>query len=277
MGPRARHLCLLYARLLALDEAWLAARRSAAVAHDLPLLGRLSHAPQLVRPGGQGVGTASTRAERVATLDEADVHRGTGPRRTSLARTVVDLARESDFRSAVVTADAALRRGVDPVELWDVAERCSGWPGLARALRVLDFADGLSETPLESISRVAFPRCGIPLPELQVEVWVDGRRIARVDNLWRDANLVGEADGAGKYEGAQDLYAEKRRQDDLTDVGLEVVRWGWDEAWRPKGQLDALVGAAMVRGRRRAVDPRVRFVPVTVQDLIASDERRRAA
>ncbi|MDP9183810.1 MAG: hypothetical protein M3P04_13660 [Actinomycetota bacterium] len=268
MDPRARHRCLLHARLLVLDESWFAARRSAAVVHDLPLIGALPGKPQLVRNAVPGVGTASTGYERVASLDGADVHRGAEPRRTSLARTVVDLAREEDFRSAVVVADAALRRGVGAAELYAVATRSSGWPGVARALRVLDFADGLAESPLESISRVAHRQCDIPRPELQVEIWVGARRVARVDNLWRGVNLVGEADGAGKYGSTADLYAEKGRQDEIEELGLEVVRWGWDDAWRPRGRLDVKVRAAMERGLRRTVDPRVRFVPVTVQELL---------
>lgn len=273
MTAEARHLCQLHARLLVLDPAWVAARRTAAVAHGLPLLGKVPGEPQLLRHFTRDVGAASTRHERVAPLPETHVVRVPGPRRTSLARTVVDLAREESFRSAVVVADAALRRGLQLSSLDEVVTRCSAWPGLTSARHVLGFADGLAESVLESISRVAYPICAIPMPELQVEVLVDDRLVARVDNLWRDANLVGEADGEGKYGSTRNLYAEKRRQDELEELGLEVVRWGWDEAWRPRGQLDVKVFKGMARGRVKAVDPRVRFRPTTVEEALRRGAR----
>jgi hypothetical protein len=64
------------------------------------------------------------RDEQLAALDFP---------RTTTARTVVDLARELPFREAVVTADHALRRGVDPDALQLVLERQRQWPGVRRA------------------------------------------------------------------------------------------------------------------------------------------------
>ncbi len=111
-----------------------------------------------------------------------------------------------------------------------MSSRCASWPGAQRIPPLLALADGRSESALESLSRVSMHRAGLPMPELQVEVWVDDRFLARLDFLWRDANLVGESDGRLKYRSGADLYAEKRRQEELEDVGLLVIRWGWPEA-----------------------------------------------
>ena len=64
----------------------------------------------------------------------------------------------------------------------------------------------------------------MPRPRLQV-AFTDGRgRSARVDMLFD--RVVGEADGAGKYDEPGALFAEKQREDWLRDVHrLEVVRW----------------------------------------------------
>jgi len=145
---------------------------------------------------------------------------------------------------------------------------------------VAAFADGLSETPLESISRVAIHELQLPPPELQVEVYLGGRFLGRVDKLWQQFNTVGEDDGLGKY-GDDDASRkkafgkEKVRQEWLEDIGLEVARWTWAEAWRPRGVLDARLERAFARGSRQQLDPRVRFVPTTVEDRLRVASRAR--
>jgi hypothetical protein len=86
--------------------------------------------------------------------------------------------------------------------------------------------------------------------------------------LWRAYNLVGEPDGRSKYGAVGDFYDEKIREEDLEDVGLEVARWPWDVAWNPRGRLDAKLRRGMERGARNMLDPRVRFVPTTVQEAL---------
>jgi hypothetical protein len=55
---------------------------------------------------------------------------------TSVARTVVDLARSVPFEEAVVVADAALAGGlVDRAELEQAVRRAQRWPGVPAARR----------------------------------------------------------------------------------------------------------------------------------------------
>jgi hypothetical protein len=273
LDERDRHRCIVHARLLHKTSSWSVARRSAAVWHDLPLLGRDPVVPQLVRPKAHVSDRATSRHERLATLPEADVVVVDGLSVTGLGRTVVDLARGEGLRSGVVVADAALRAGLSQEVLLDVAQRCAGWPGGAEGLKVARFADGLAESPLESLSRVGFRRLGLPAPELQVEVWEGRRFVARVDHLWRATDTVGQADGALKYDGRRQVLADKWQDEWLENLGFEVVRWGWEHAWRPRGVLDVRVRRAMARGARQELDPRVRLVPTT----LAQNLRRRTA
>jgi hypothetical protein len=189
----------------------------------------------------------------------------------------MDIARHEPYRNAMVVADAVLGLGVDRGWLFRTLAAMERWPGVEQARRVAGFADGLAESPLESISRVAIHELGLPAPELQVEVYLGARLLGRVDTLWRQFNTVGEADGVQKYGEDEAtrrarFRQEKVREEWFADVGLEVARWTWDEAWRPRGVLDARLERAFTRGRRQPLDPRVRFVPTTVAERL-----RRAA
>src|SRR5262249_36863414 len=120
---------------------------------------------------------------------------------TTAARTVVDLASALPFAEGLVAADSALRQGrTTPVELWHVADQCRLRRGGDQATRVVHFADGRAESPLESLARVLFDAGGLPPPELQVTITgADNKFIGRVDFLWRKYRTIVEVDGAGKY------------------------------------------------------------------------------
>lgn len=258
------HLADVQARLLVLGPGWVAARRSAALALGLPLLGRPPARPQLLRAKERVSDRGRNRFERRATLVDEQITVAAGLPVTSPARTVVDLAREEGFRVGLVAADEALRVGLRPELLVAQARACATWPGGITGVRVARSANGLAESPLESISR---PRVsGVATPELQVGIYCGSAFVARVDFLWRSHHLVGEADGRGKYGGDADtVYAQHQRQAArearLRDLGFEVIRWGWDEAARPGSGLEDRVARAMGRGERTLLDPRVRFVP----------------
>jgi hypothetical protein len=104
---------------------------------------------------------------------------------------------------------------------------------------------------------VAFAHLGIPPPEPQVEIWCDGFFEARVDFLWQQYNVVGEADGRAKYLSVDDLYREKRREERLRDLGFEVVRWEWADAYRATAQLGDAVKRALRRGALNTLAPGV--------------------
>ncbi|MGH3679004.1 MAG: DUF559 domain-containing protein, partial [Natronosporangium sp.] len=146
---------------------------------------------------------------------------------TTPARTVLDLARSQSFLAGAVAADAALRTRCTRAELDAALATCRGWPGSRQARRVAAFADPRAESPLESISRVAFHRYGLPPAILQAVIG----GYDRADFLWERYRVIGEADGLAKYTDADVLRREKLREEELARMGFTVVRWTWRDAY----------------------------------------------
>ena len=262
-GGRERHLLRL--------DAFVRTRRSsvplfshwsAAVLHGLPLLGdppegiHIAVARSSTARSGRGVVRHSTE---VSPEDVVEVE---GMRCTSLARTVVDIAATAPTPDAVAMADHALRlRPLVPSasafgrdELTEAWQRSLPFRGHRRALEAIRFADPRAESPLESLSRVTMRVLGAPPPVLQ-ESFADRRGfIGRVDFWWPEHGVVGEADGDAKYldpamrggrSAERVVLDEKRREDRLRELGLRVVRWGWDVARHPAALATALQSAAL--------------------------------
>jgi hypothetical protein len=97
LSRRDRHLLEARALVLAHGDSWHLARRTAAVAHGLPLLGRAPAEVQLSRPK-RGASRSHSRHRRILTLPPVDMCQLDGLPCTSLARTVFDLARTESFR-----------------------------------------------------------------------------------------------------------------------------------------------------------------------------------
>ena len=160
-----------------------------------------------------------------------------GIRVTSPARTIVDVARTSPFTGAVCAADEALRRTLcSPAELAAELEAAAGRVGIARARAVVAFADAGAESVLESVSRVAISRAGLPMPQLQREFTFPDGSSAFVDMYWEEWGLAGEADGSRKYgiddgevEVRTKLRKEKKRQNDIESLGNIFRRWQWED------------------------------------------------
>lgn len=227
------------------------AHESAAVLHGLPLLsGRLEEVVAVRTGGGHGTITRTLHA-RHAQLSPGDTTEIDGLPVTSLLRTTCELTRRLPFPEAVMVADAALRAGLNRGELL----RCvRGGRGCRRAAAAIDFADGRSESPGESLSRVRINRAGLPVPTPQVELFDDfGNLVARVDFWWEAEGVVGEFDGLVKYgellqpgQTAEDvIVAEKAREQALVAAGCKVIRWTWRDLWN--GELDYRL--------RNALDP----------------------
>ncbi|TDO61023.1 hypothetical protein EV651_107297 [Kribbella sp. VKM Ac-2571] len=177
---------------------------------------------------------------------------------TSDARTTVDIARELPLREAAVTVDHALSGSVSLAELEAVLERQYRWPGVRKARAAVALGDPRSESALESYARMVFADGGLPTPVLQVEFWDGYRWLAlRVDFWWPEFRTVGEADGLEKFEAAtpserrRSLRRSFERDQQLSDCGLEVVHFGWEDAVLHPGDLVRRFRGAFERGSRR--------------------------
>ncbi len=110
-----------------------------------------------------------------------------------------------------------------------------------------------SESPGESLARIAFERLGLPQPRQQVGVRDARGIIGRVDFLWDQHRTIGEFDGRLKYDGKpiETLYDEKHREDRLREAGFEVVRFGWADVQGEALGLGRRLVAAFARAARR--------------------------
>lgn len=236
-----------WATALVPDRITVASHTSAACLYGWPRPWNGWGQPQLT---AQADTTATRRRADVvihsATLTSEDVSLRDGVLVTSAGRTIADLLRRLATPAGVAMADHALRRGHATYD--DVVRALrgqAGWPHVAKARRALCLIDPRRESWLESWSFVALHSVGIALPVPQVTILdAESRFVARVDALWPDHALVGEADGAVKYDlagpyarpsgpAAEDLIAwgqrrlddQRRRHERLMDLGLHVVRW----------------------------------------------------
>jgi hypothetical protein len=232
---------------------------SAAVLHGLPVWGArvgVVHVTRMKVTRGKRRGGVHLHT---APLPTSDVVELAGLPVTSLARTVVDLARTLTVDHAVCAGDAALRAGCRTDELDEMLAEASGWPGIQRARRVVEFLDGRSESAGESRSRVVFARLGLPAPVPQYEVFDDdGVLVGRSDFGWEAFRTLGEFDGKVKYgrllkpgqPPGDAVYLEKRREDAMRDLTWEMVRWGWID-FDDEQALGARVRRAFARGVAR--------------------------
>lgn len=238
-------------------KGWYAARRTSAVLMGLPIIGHSPTVPQLARDGSRHGAHGRDRHARITPLPPSDTWTYDGMDMCTPARTVVDIARAESFRNGVVTADAALRRGVDKADLVAVLTRMGRWPGIVSARRVVDFADGRAESPGESVVRVAGLVEQLPHLEPQVEIYLWGQLLGRADFLIEEYLLALESDGAIKFDGAGVLPALLSRQEDIRDAGIDVLRTNWNETFKDTRAFGDRVRRRLAERGPRSLPPGV--------------------
>jgi Transcriptional regulator, AbiEi antitoxin/Protein of unknown function (DUF559) len=235
-----------------------ASHRSAAVMHGLDTLAVSPASTVTVtqppRAQGNRSGFHGARVYTAVLPDDHVTRRFLVPC-TTVARTVVDLARCGTLDAGVVVADSALHMKLArPGELTAVLEACGGWPGVAGARRAIEFSDGRAESALESLARVAFDRHGLELPEPQVWLGGEGLRVGRVDFYWRRHRTIAEADGKAKYrDDKRNVTWQLERDAMLREAGFEVVHFTWAEIVYAPEQVIARIRAAFARAARLGV------------------------
>jgi predicted transcriptional regulator of viral defense system len=243
---------LLAAAAIKTRPGSVASHQTAARIHELDMLAEPGGLVTLTRPPGQTSGSVRPGLRlHSADLPAGHVTNRFGVPVTTVARTVIDLARCLAFREGVVVADSALHHKLTSArDLREVVAECRQWRGVRRAARVVAFADGLAESPLESIARVVFDDVGLPRPELQIPLVVAGTSV-RVDFFWRRFLTIAEVDGALKYADPMRARLQLRRDKKLRDAGYEVVHFDWQEITEAPEEVAASIRAAFRRGTLR--------------------------
>lgn len=128
---------------------------------------------------------------------------------TSLARTIVDIARTCDLPTALVAAESALSQNLVQRRDWDdVLDQLPRWPGVAQAQQSLDLATPHCADPLLSWCRGLFLTMGLPNPLCAVSVSHQDHAVGRFDFVWPDQAVLVMLD----------------RTDATTDVQLQRLR-----------------------------------------------------
>lgn len=267
----ARYRSRIVAAALTSTESLILSHWSAAALHGLPILGAWPTRVHAVTPPGAG---GRSRAEVIIHASHSyDEHvvEVDGLRVTSLARTLVDIAAQATFDTAVVMVDHALfvdpygraRTSVTREILAEVHLTMLPFRGHSRVGNVLAFAESGAQTPIESVSRVTMWRIGCPRPELQHLFHDAAGLIGASDFHWRRERLAGEADGATKYLDVahrsgrsveQVLLDEKLREDRIRAQGDRVSRWPWAIARNEAELREHLTRAGLTMGRRWPIE-----------------------
>jgi very-short-patch-repair endonuclease len=232
-----------------------AARLGGLAGFDDRLLHVLIPASRRVREAPPG-----TVVHRSRLLDAGDVYPNLLPRRTRLARSLVDAAgwAGTERTARAVLAAGVQQRLVTPVQLSEVLRRCQRVPrrALMRATLsdVAGGAEALSELDFCDLVR----KFGLPEPDRQFRRR-DSKGRRWLDAVWEWARLVVEIDGRWHMD-ARAWWADMERDNELTIDGYRVLRFPAfavrDNPETVARQIAAALGQTQVASTRRAVPGR---------------------
>lgn len=141
----------------------------------------------------------------------------------ALAQALPALPREN---ALAVLDDVARRYGMTQTRLAAVHDLLRGRQGAARVHDLFALVDRRAESPAESSARLSCIDNDVPPDDIQVQITVAGKVIARVDLIWRLPDgrwLVVEVDGVGPHSTRQALVRDAPRQNQLLASGQVIM------------------------------------------------------
>lgn len=237
--------------LVAAGPGSVLSHQSAALAHNIDVIGQVDHVTMTTtQPGRRG---RRNGVHRYQVVSRPEIVRKFGLPVTTPLRTVIDLIRTLPFPEGVVAADCAARLGeITLAELRLEAERLPQRPGSVRLARAAYFADSQAESPLESLARAVFDDGGLPPPVLQMPIHGDRGFIGRVDFYWPQHKTIAEVDGAAKYADPDRARKQLWRDKALRETGHEVVHFNWTEVTTQPERVVMSIRAAFARAARNS-------------------------
>lgn len=254
--PDTFHALQVFAGLDAVRGPWVASHWSAALLHGIALHDVLPAPVALSRPAARGrVNETNGTTLFWTRLDEREIGTARGLPVTAPSRTVVDLACRASVESAVVAMDSAIHKGLTSMdEISAAVSAGSGRTGIGKARAALAQARVGAESPYETLSRLLMARSGIPEPILQHPIADErGHIFARADFYWPDGRLIGEVDGASKYRDATGAVSQSRfdrekvREQELADLGYDIIRWRATDLRDPELLADRILNRLAMR------------------------------
>jgi len=193
---------------------------------DALTYGELALGPPIdvcVPPGRQPTHLAGT-ASHTRRLGADDVVTISGLRVTTPLRTALDLGCRLWRRDAFATLDAFARlHALSAAELSAGARAFAGRRGVRQLRSLAPLVDPRAESQRESWVRLAILDAGLPTPDLQIWVDIDGVPTYRVDVGWRHRRVAVEYDGEEAHDSADKRAADAVRRAALRALGWQVI------------------------------------------------------
>ena len=211
---------------------------SAAAHWDLPLppwieLADNPHDTSIaVDPGGAHPDRRGVRGRRLL-LPHEHVTEHRGQRVTTPARTWLDCAPLIPVEHLIAMGDVVVRReGTGTEDLHRIVHWAYRRRGVLNARRALPLLDPAAESPGESLTRAHLVLNGVPRPECNRDIIVNGEWLARADLCWPDQKLIVEFDGRVHEDDLQ-RRRDARRRNLLQEAGWLVIVFTADDLRRP--------------------------------------------
>lgn len=217
---------------------------SALVLHGLPTLPQRLDSVMLTRRTGR----SNRRTEHVWSFQALpplpEALRAESANAVHPAIAVIQTGLIFGADDAFMAADTAKRRGLitdqNVRDSMNLFTRCAGIGALHTPLA---WADGRQESSGESLAALRLRTMGVAFT---AQPWIECRGLRfRPDFRIEGSNILVEFDGRLKYANAEDLYAEKRREDDLRADGWIIVRLVWEDLWHGGVQAKLEIAAAL--------------------------------
>jgi very-short-patch-repair endonuclease len=211
----------------------------------------------ITAPNRRGRIPKGISAHRDSFLVSADRTVVNGIPCTSVPRTLLDLAASMPIREVrKVVAEAEVLRVLDIAAVRELIRRSRGRRGVARLRLLLDELDPETKRTRSELERMFLRMCtraGLPRPEVNVPLSVEGRRL-EADFLWRDAGLIVEADGHRFHDTGSAFESDRRREQSLQLAGWQVSRCTWAHVMHEPRDLATRIQGLLAQAnhRRRA-------------------------
>ena len=148
----------------------------------------------------------------------------------------------------VVLGDACLRQGLATVTALEaVASGQRPRRGMRRMRQALSLLDARAESPMESRLRVLMILGGLPAPEVNRDVVVDGQWLARPDLCYPDLRIAIEYEGDHHRTDRRQWRSDKRRRRLLEDAGWMVIEVTADDVFGHPDELLERISRACAR------------------------------
>lgn len=160
---------------------------------------------------------------------------------TTPLRTCMDLACTLSRRRALAVMDAFMREfGITREDMMRTLPRYFRRRGVIQLRQLIPLADPRSESPRESWTRLAIIDAGLPAPEPQYWILVNGRPTFRLDLAYPHARVAVEYDGREFHDSEEQKEADKARRQWMRDRGWKVIVLDQD-SFAP-GAVDLWIG-----------------------------------